>query len=68
MYLNLFFDDWLWANMIRGVEWLQQVVRTYINNLVLLSLFRMGVLDWTGPNDHLHQVTQAIHHSMAIHF
>ena len=22
VYLNLFFDDQLWANMIRGVEWL----------------------------------------------
>ena len=41
---------------------------TCINNPVLLSLFRMGVLDWTSPNDQLHQATQAIRHSTAMHF
>ena len=54
--------------MIQGVEWLQQVDQTRINDLVLLSLFCMGVLDWTGPNNHLHQATQAIWHSMVMHF
>ena len=47
--------------MIQGAEWLQQVDQTQINDPVLLSLFWMGVLDWTGPNDHLHQTTQVVH-------
>ena len=51
MYLNLFFNDQLWAHMIQGVEWLQQVDQTKINDLALLSLLRMGVLDWKAPND-----------------
>ena len=63
-----YFDDWLWANMIQGAEWLWKVDWTHINDPVLLSLFQMGVLDWTGPNDHLHQATQAIWHSTAMHF
>ena len=70
MYPNLFFDDWLWAHMIRGAEWLWQVDWTKINDLALLSLLRMGVLDWKAPNDCLHQATQAIQHrtAMALHF
>ena len=44
VYLTLFFDNCLWANMIQGVEWFQQVDWTCINDLVLLSLFQMGVL------------------------
>ena len=59
MYLNLYFDDQLWANMIRGAKWLQQVDWTHINNLVL---------DWTGPNKQMHQATQAIQHSTTMHF
>ena len=46
--------------MVCGVEWLQWVDQTWINDLVFLSLFHMGVLDWTGPNNHMHQATQAI--------
>ena len=69
-YLNLFFDDRLWAHMIRGAEWLQQVDWTKINNPTLLSLLQMGVLDWKAPNDCLHQVTQVIRHgtTMALCF
>ena len=39
IYPNLFFDNQLWANMIQGAEWLQQVDQTQINDPVLLSLF-----------------------------
>ena len=39
VYPNLFFDDWLWANMIWGAEWLHQVDQMKINDLALLSLF-----------------------------
>ena len=52
--------------MIRGVEWLQVVDWTKINNPSLLSLLQMGVLDWKAPNDRLHQVTQAIRHGTTI--
>ena len=67
---NLFFNDQLWAHMIQGVEWLQVVDQTKINDPALLSLLQMGVLDWKAPNDHLHQATQAIQHrtTMALHF
>ena len=68
MYPNLYSNDCLWANMIRRAEWLQWVDQTHINDPVLLSLFWMGVLDWTSPNKNMHQVTQAIQHSTAMHF
>ena len=56
--------------MIQGAEWLCVVNQMKINNLSLLSLLRMGVLDWKAPNNHLHQVTQAIQHgtAIALHF
>ena len=52
--------------MIRRAEWLRVVNRTKINDLSLLSLLRMGVLDWKAPNNHLHQATQVIRHGTAI--
>ena len=69
VFLNLFFDDRLWAHMIRGAEWLRMVDRKKINDLLLLLLC-IGVLDWKTPNDHLHQATQAIRHgtAIALHF
>ena len=52
--------------MIRGAEWLQVVDQTKINNASLLSLLRMGVLDWKAPNNRLHQAMQAIRHGTTI--
>ena len=66
VFPNLFFDDRLWAHMIRGAEWLHVVDRTKINNTSLLLLLRMGVLNWKTPNNRLHQATQAIRHGTAI--
>ena len=66
VFLNLFFDDRLWAHMIRGAKWLRMVNQTKINDTSLLLLLRMGVLDWKAPNNHLHQATQAIRHGTAI--
>ena len=66
VFLNLYFDDRLWAHMIRGAEWLRVVDRTKINNASLLSLLCMGVLNWRAPNNCLHQATQAIRHGTAI--
>ena len=65
VFPNLFFDDRLWAHMIRGAEWLRVVDRMKINNASLLSLLHMGVLDWKAPNNCL-QATQAIRHGTAI--
>ena len=66
MYPNLFFNDWLWAHMIRGAKWLHHVDWMKINDPALLSLLQMGVLDWKAPNNHLYQVTQVIWHRTAI--
>ena len=66
IFPNLYFDDWLWAHMIQGAEWLHVVDWAKINNALLLSLLRMGVLDWKAPNNRLHQATQAIRHGTAI--
>ena len=66
VFPNLFFNDWLWAHMIRRAEWLCVVDQTKINDPSLLSLLRMGVLNWKAPNNRLHQATQAIRHGTAI--
>ena len=66
VFPNLFFDDWLWAHMIHGAEWLRMVDRKKINDPLLLLLLRIGVLDWKAPNDCLHQAMQAIRHGTAI--
>ena len=52
--------------MIRGAEWLCMVNQKKINDLLLLSLLRIGVLDWKAPNDRLHQAMQAIRHGTTI--
>ena len=52
--------------MTQGAKWLQVVDWTKINDPALLSLLRMGILDWKAPNDHLHQATQAIRHGTAM--
>ena len=66
VFPNLFFDNQLWAHMIRGAKWLCVVNWTKIQDASLLSLLRMGVLDWKAPNNRLHQATQAIRHGTAI--
>ena len=66
VFPNLFFNDWLWAHMIHGAEWFHMVDWRKINDPSLLSLLRMGVLDWKASNDHLHQATQAIRHRTTI--
>ena len=66
VFLNLYFDDQLWAHMIRGAEWLCVVDWTKINNASLLLLLRMGVLDWKAPNNRLHQATQVIRHGTTV--
>ena len=52
--------------MIHRAEWLRMVNRRKINDPSLLSLLRMGILDWKAPNDCLHQVTQVIQHRTTI--
>ena len=53
--------------MIQGGEQLRCLDRAKINDLVLVDLLRTGIMDWTGENSCLHQVTQVIHHSTTIH-
>ena len=52
--------------MIQGAEWLREVDRMKINDASLLSLLRMGVLNWKAPNNRLHQATQAIRHGTTV--
>ena len=66
VFPNLYFDDWLWAHMIRGAEWLREVDWMKINDAPLLSLLCMGILDWKAPNNRLHQATQAIRHGTTV--
>ena len=37
-----------------------------LNDPVLRRLLHMGIADWTGINQRLHQATQVIHHSTAV--
>ena len=37
-----------------------------LNNPVLHCLLCMGIADWVGVDNYLHQVTQAIHHSTTV--
>ena len=66
VFLNLYFNDRLWAHMICGAEWLHVVNQMKINDVSLFSLLHMGVLNWKAPNNRLHQATQAIRHGTAI--
>ena len=52
--------------MIQGAKWLCMVDWRKINDPSLLSLLQLGVLDWSAPNDCLHQATQVIRHGTAI--
>ena len=66
-FLELQTDDRLWANMIRASYDLKLMDHEKVNDSVLLNLLQAGVYDWEKPNDRLHQATQAIRHSTAIH-
>jgi len=58
-------DDALWAYAIRAhFEW--EAVRRSETDPVLLRLLHMGIHDWTGSDDRLHQATQAMRHSTAM--
>ena len=66
VFPNLYFDDRLWAHMIRGAEWLHVVDWTKINDALLLLLLHMGVLNWKASNNRLHQAMQVIRHGTTI--
>ena len=53
--------------MIRASYDLKLMDHEKVNDSVLLDLLKAGVYDWEKPNDRLHQSTQAIRHSTAIH-
>ena len=53
--------------MIRASYDLKLMDHEKVNDHVLLDLLKARVYDWEKPNDQLHQSTQAIRHSTAIH-
>ena len=53
--------------MIRASYDLKLMDHEKVNDSVLLDLLKAGVYDWEKLNDRLHQATQAIRHSTAIH-
>ena len=66
-FLKLQTNDRLWANMIRASYDLKLLDWEKVNDSVLMDLLKARVYDWEKPNDRLHQSTQAICHSTAIH-
>ena len=62
VFLHLYFNNWLWANMIWGGEQLWRMDHSKVNGLVLIDLLWMGILDWSGPNVQKNILTQAMHH------
>ena len=53
--------------MIQASYDLKLMDREKVNNSVLMDLLKARVYNWEKLNDRLHQSTQAIHHSTAIH-
>jgi hypothetical protein len=53
--------------MIRAKTDLLMIDRNRLNDMVLYDLLNDGIDDWLEPNNRLHQATQAIRHSTAIH-
>ena len=67
-FLELPTDNRLWANMMIQASYdLKLMDHKKVNNSVLMDLLKARVYDWEKPNDWLHQSTQAIQHSTAIH-
>ena len=66
-FLELQTDDCLWANMIQASYDLKLMDWEKVNDSILMDLLKAGVYNWEKPNDRLHQSTQAIWHSTAIH-
>ena len=65
-FLDLHHDDILWVNIIRLHKDLLVMDRNRLNDEVLFDLLKMGVLDWSAPNERLNQTTQAMCHSTAM--
>jgi hypothetical protein len=66
IFAELHNDDALWAYMIRCEGEIRALQDGELNDPVLWRLLRMGVLDWEGTDNRLHQATQAMRHSTAI--
>ena len=66
-FLELQTDDCLWVNMIWASFDLKLMDKEKVNNAVLMGLLKARIYNWEKPNDRLHQSTQVIHHSTAIH-
>jgi len=65
-FLDLQYDDVLWANMIRSHKDLLVLDWNRLNDEVFFDLLKMGVLDWSAPNKCLNQMTLAMRHLTAM--
>ena len=55
-------DDALWAMNMRMSFAFADWRLMLLNDPTLLHLFRMGLFDWEGEDNRLHQTTQAMRH------
>jgi len=62
-FLGLHHDDILWANMIWAHQDLLALDRKVMTDDVLYDLLKMGILDWSSPNERLNQTTPAMRHA-----
>jgi len=62
-FLDLHHDDILWANMIRAHQDLLALDRKVMTDDVLYDLLKMGIQDWSAPNDRLNQTTPVMCHA-----
>ena len=60
IFVNLYNDDFLWACMICASFEFEDLELSQLNDPVHHHLLCMGIMDWTGVNQHLYQVTQVI--------
>ena len=65
-FLELHHDDILWANMIRAHQDLLALDRKVMTDDVLYNLLKMGIQDWSTPNDRLNQTTPVMRHVTAM--
>ena len=66
IFVNLHNNDFLWACMICASFKYGDLELLQLNDPVLHCLLCMGIVDWSGINQCLHQVTQVIRHSTAV--
>ena len=66
IFVDLHNDDFLWACMVCPSFEFEDLELLQLNDPFLCHLLCMGIADWMGVDQCLHQATQVIHHSTAI--